>query len=237
MTMYKPIARASEVRAVRLYEIIVERIKNMIMEGKLKTGDRLPSERELAEMFQVSRVPVREALKILEFMEILQHVPGDGIYLKSIGIDDLLSKIDFMFETSTDIISDLFEAREALELKSVELATIRHTETDLEAMGKCIEDMEQDINRGGEGIKAATCFHTTICKASKNKVIARINDLLHNLTEISRSKTMEISGSAPVALGYHKQIFEMIKNNNVQGARNAMKDHLENAKQATQRNK
>ncbi|MDD5170205.1 MAG: GntR family transcriptional regulator, partial [Syntrophales bacterium] len=134
--MYEPITRASEVHAVRLYEIIVERIKRMILEGELKAGDRLPSERELADMFQVSRVPVREALKILEFMEILQHVRGDGIYLKSVGVNDLLSKMDFMVETSSDIISDLFEARGALEVKAVELAAIRRTDADLQAMAK-----------------------------------------------------------------------------------------------------
>ena len=83
--MYKPIARASEAQSVRLYEIIIKRVKDMIIEGKLKVGDKLPSERELAEMFQVSRVPVREALKIMEFMEIIQYIPGDGVYLQAGG--------------------------------------------------------------------------------------------------------------------------------------------------------
>jgi len=116
----------------------------MIIEGKIKVGDKLPSERELAEMFQVSRVPVREALKVMEFMEVIQYVPGDGIYLKSININDLISKIDFMIETSTDIISDLFEARQAIELKAVELAAIKRTDADLLAM-------EKYIKRNGSG--------------------------------------------------------------------------------------
>lgn len=230
--MYEPIARVTEAHTIRLYEIIVERIKNMILEGKLKSGDKLPSERELAKMFQVSRLPVREALKVLEFMEILQYVPGDGIYLKNISVNELLSKIDFMVETSSDIISDLFEAREALELKAVELAVVRRTDADLQAMEKIIEDMEEDINKGGNGIKAAASFHTAIYKASKNKVIARINDLLINLTEISRKKSMRKHGRTPVALIFHKQILEMIKKQDVEGARDIMKNHLESAKQA-----
>lgn len=230
--MYRPIARVSEAQSVRLYEIIIKRVRNMILEGKLKVGDKLPSERELAEMFQVSRVPVREALKIMEFMEILQFIPGNGMYLKSFDINDLLSKIDFMFETDGDIISDLFEARHALELKSVELAALKRTNVDLAVMEKCLKEMEEDINNGGDGIQAATNFHTEISKASKNKVIARINDLLLSLTQISREKSLKRQGIAPIALVYHQQIFEMIKEQNPTGAKNAMKEHLEHTERA-----
>lgn len=209
----------------------------MIIEGKLKVGDKLPSERELAEMFQVSRVPVREALKIMEFMEVLQYVPGDGMYLKSVDIKDLLSKIDFMIETSSDFISDLFEARQALELKAVELAAMKRTDADLLAMEKCLNEMEQDIYNGGDGIQAATSFHTEISKASKNKVIARINDLLITLTEVSREKSLKRQGIAPAALVFHKQIYEMIKKQNSKGARDIMKQHLEHTEQAALKDK
>lgn len=230
--MYRPIARASEAQSVRLYEIIIKRVRNMILEGKLKVGDKLPSERELAEMFQVSRVPVREALKIMEFMEILQFIPGDGMYLKPIDINDLLSKIDFMIETDGNIISDLFEARQALELKSVELAACKRTNADLAAMEICLKEMEEDISNGGDGIQAATNFHTEISKASKNKVIARINDLLISLTEVTREKSLKRQGIAPTALVYHQQIFAMIREQNPAGAKNAMKEHLEHTERA-----
>ncbi len=235
--MYKPIARASEAQSIRLYEVIIKRIKNMILEGKLKVGDKLPSERELAEMFQVSRVPVREALKIMEFMEVLQYIPGDGMYLKSIDINELLSKIDFMIENNSDILSDLFEARQALELKAVELAAIKRTDADLRAMEKCLTEMEEDIYNGGDGIQAATSFHTEISKASKNKVIARINDLLVVLTEVSREKSLKRQGIAPTALIYHKQIYDMIKKRDPIGARKVMKEHLEHTEQAARADK
>lgn len=230
--MYQPIARVSEAQSVRLYEVIIKRIKNMILEGKLKIGDKLPSERELAEMFQVSRVPVREALKIMEFMEVLQYVPGDGMYLKSVDINELLSKIDFMIETSNDFIEDLFEARQAIELKTVELAAIKRTDDDLRAMEKCLKEMEEDINNAGDGIKAATSFHTEISKASKNKVLMRINDLLVVLSEVSREKSLKRQGIAPTALVFHKQIYEMIKKQNPKGAQEIMKQHLEHTERA-----
>jgi GntR family transcriptional repressor for pyruvate dehydrogenase complex len=165
-------------------------------------------------------------------MEVLHYVPGDGMYLKSVSINDLLTKIDFMVETSTDIIADLFEAREALEIKAVELAVYKRTDADLRAMEKILLEMEVDINNGNDGIKAATSFHTAIFKASKNKVISRINDLLLNISEISREKSFRKYGSAPVALAFHKQIFEMIKKQDLEEAKNIMRDHLEYSKQA-----
>lgn len=225
--MYKPIARASEAQSVRLYEIIIKRIKDMILEGKLKVGDKLPSERELAEMFQVSRVPVREALKIMEFMEVIQYIPGDGVYLKHIDIKELLSKIDFMIETSSDIISDLFEARQAVELKAVELAALRRNEVDLRTMDNILHEMEADIARGGDGIQAATQFHTAISKASKNKVISRINDLLITLTEMSRENSLKKHGQAPMALVFHRQILDKIREQDVEAAQRLMQEHLD----------
>jgi len=230
--MYKPIARASEAQSVRLYEIIIKRVKDMIVQGKLKVGDKLPSERELAEMFQVSRVPVREALKIMEFMEIIQYIPGDGAYLKRVAIKDILSKIDFMIETSSDIISDLFEARQAVELKAVELAALRRTEADIQIMDTLLKEMAEDIARGGDGIQAATQFHTAISKASKNKVIARINDLLITLTEMSRENSLRKHGKAPVALLSHQQILEAIKEQNAPEAKRSMLEHLENIEES-----
>jgi GntR family transcriptional repressor for pyruvate dehydrogenase complex len=229
--MYKPIARASEAQSVRLYEIIIKRVKDMIIEGKLKVGDKLPSERELAEMFQVSRVPVREALKIMEFMEIIQYIPGDGVYLKQVAIQDILSKIDFMIETNSDIISDLFEARQAIELKAVELAAVRRNEADIKIMDAILKEMAEDIARGGDGIQAATQFHTAISKASKNKVIARINDLLITLTEMSRENSLGKHGMAPAALVSHQRILEAIKEQNAPEAKRLMLEHLEGIKE------
>lgn len=204
----------------------------MILEGNLKVGDKLPSERELAEMFQVSRVPVREALKIMDFMEIIHYIPGDGLYLKSIEINDLLSKIDFMIETSSDIISDLFEARQAVELKAVELAAARRTEADLADMHRTLDEMEADIAHGGDGIQGATAFHTAISKASKNKVIARINDLLISLTEMSRENSLRKHGLAPVALICHRQILQMIEAQNGLEASRLMREHLDNTEES-----
>ena len=79
----------------RFYEYVIDNIRQMIADGELQAGQKLPSERELAEKFNVSRVPIREALKILEYMGVLDSSPGDGTYVKNTSAQSLVSKMDF----------------------------------------------------------------------------------------------------------------------------------------------
>ena len=82
----------------RFYEYVIDNIRQMIADGELKAGQKLPSERELAEKFNVSRVPIREALKILEYMGVLDSSPGDGTYVKNTSAQSLVSKMNFIME-------------------------------------------------------------------------------------------------------------------------------------------
>ena len=95
----------------RHYEVVIDDIKAMILRGELKQGEKIPSERELAERFNVSRVPIREALKILEYMGILDSTQGDGTYVKNYTLEDLIRKLDFAVTTTTDTLRDLLELR------------------------------------------------------------------------------------------------------------------------------
>lgn len=90
----------------RFYEYVIENIRQMIANGELQAGQKLPSERELAEKFNVSRVPIREALKILEYMGVLDSSPGDGTYLKNISVESLINKMNFSFVATADTLRE-----------------------------------------------------------------------------------------------------------------------------------
>ncbi len=231
--MFKPINRFEDVYP-KLYEKIIEEIRGMMLNGQIKAGEKIPSERELAEMFKVSRVPVREALKTLEFLGVVQNVRGDGMYIKNISFEDLLEKMDFAIEASEDTIKELFEVREALEIKAVMLATERRTKKDLEKMKDLIDKLENNIKVNDEStevFKLAVQFHTQIFKASKNKVLLGINQYLINLLEMSRRKTLSRVGRPLVSLEYHKKIFSMISAQDSAGAARIMTEHLQDAKE------
>lgn len=230
--MFEPINRSEGNYPNKLYEKIIEQLKIMILHGQIKAGQKLPSERALAEHFKVSRVPVREALKTLEFVGVIEHVSGDGMYVRSLGTDDLLRNLDFALSLPEDTIIDLFEIRMALDIQAVHLAALRRTEEDIEDLKRAVTKMEKEVAEGYCGSEASLEFHSIIARASKNKVICRINISLTELLQDSRKKSLTLQGRPVVALDHHKKILQKIIDQDVTGARKAMREHLKIAEEA-----
>ncbi|MEE8224579.1 MAG: GntR family transcriptional regulator, partial [candidate division NC10 bacterium] len=102
------------VKKTRIYQDIVAQVKELIAEGKLKPGDQLPSERELSEMFQVSRASVREAIRALESMGFIEIRQGEGTYIAS-SVETLLASVASALLHQRDPLLQVFEARKILE--------------------------------------------------------------------------------------------------------------------------
>lgn len=127
----------------RFYEYVIENIRQMIANGELQAGQKLPSERELAEKFNVSRVPIREALKILEYMGVLDSSPGDGTYLKNISVESLINKMNFSFVATADTLRDLLELRIVLETFAAYHAAQRRTDEDISSIRLLLTEMRE----------------------------------------------------------------------------------------------
>lgn len=224
--------KAPEKSSDTLYKQIVQRIRSWIIEGKLKEGDPLPSERELAKIFDVSRIPVREAVKILDFIGAVEHVRGKGVFVKKIEMTQFINNIDFLLKDPIHTISDLFEAREAIELQAVRLAAYRRTEDDIKAMEAEIIHMEHNIIMGRDVSDTSMDFHTAIIAASHNIVLSKINEFLAGLLRFSRKQSLSDPRRHEISLGFHKQIFEKIKEKDAEAAANIMREHLSIAKKA-----
>ncbi|MEN6411456.1 MAG: FadR/GntR family transcriptional regulator [Veillonellales bacterium] len=214
-----------------LYRQIVEHIRNWIREGKLKEGDSLPSERELTKIFDVSRVPVREALKTLEFLGAVEHIRGKGVFVKKIKMSHILNNVDFVMENPKSTLADLFEAREAIESYAVRLAAERRTVHDLEAMESALIDMERNIKMGKSISDASIGFHSAIFIATHNEILIKINDFLTDLLSYSRQYSQKDPARYHNVLEDHKGIWQKIKEQNPGGAAAIMAGHLQRAKQ------
>ena len=138
----------------------------------------MPSERELAQLFDVSRVPVREALKILAFMGVIEYVKGKGSFVKRLSMSNMLENIDFLLMSPLHTMVDLFEAREAIELQATRLAAQRRSEEDIYAIKAVIAEMESNIKMGIDVYDASMKFHSAIIAASHNTVLVKINEFL-----------------------------------------------------------
>ncbi len=226
----EPLEKATDKSSETLHKQIVQRIRNWIHEGRLKVGDPLPSERELAQIFDVSRVPVREALKTLDFMGALEHVRGKGVFIRKIDMNQVLSNIDFLMADPVHTLLDLFEAREAIELQATRLAAERRTEEDLSAMRSVINEMEQNIHLGKDVYEESMKFHSAVMVAAHNSVFLMINEFLAAILAYSRKQSLQNPGRHELALDYHKKIMHKIIAQDADGAVAVMSKHLQDAK-------
>lgn len=228
--MFKPINKIED-RQPKYYEKIIESIRIMMINGELAIGGKLPSERDLAVMFNVSRVPVREAIKVLEFMGVVRNVPGEGMFIQNIDIIKLCEKLDFAIETSGNTLEELFEIRLILETWAVKLAAQRRTEKDIKIMKEVISKNETCIKKDIDTFESASVFHKAVIKAAKNKVLFVLYESLDEFLNISKEKTQINSERRQTSLNYHKDILEKIIAQDPEGAMLEMQEHLLDAKQ------
>jgi GntR family transcriptional repressor for pyruvate dehydrogenase complex len=215
--------------AAPLYSQIVEHIRKWIRSGKFKEGDRLPSERELAQMFDVSRVPIREALKILEFLGIVHHVRGKGVLIRKMQITKVLSNLEFPGMEINHVLRDLYESRRIFEVEATRLAAVRRTQTDIEKMERAMLEMDLCIQSGKTSYDASVQFHNAVIGASHNVILIRINEFLSELLYYSRSRTLQTMENQKQAQNFHKIIVDKIKKSDVDGAAEAQRNHMKSA--------
>jgi len=209
-----------------LYTQIVDKIRLWIIKGYLKEGDPLPSERELAQIFGVSRMPVSQAVKILEFLGVVHYVRGRGVCVKSINLHHILNNIGFLMLDRQSGLGDLFEAREAIEIQAARLAARRRTFRELDAIEDALLEMERKIIMKKEPNEASVRFHAAIIAASGNEVLVKVYDFLFELLKYSMEKVLKETDRQDIALSLHKQVFQAIKAQKEEEAGFLMQTHL-----------
>jgi GntR family transcriptional regulator, transcriptional repressor for pyruvate dehydrogenase complex len=218
------------IRRVRLYENAVEQIQTLILGNEYKPGDRLPSERALAEHFHISRHSLREALRILDVMGLIEIKVGDGIYVKQVDflpyIESLNLSIRSRLPLERDSFVKLWRARRILETGMVDLAARQVNESFLKSLWWCIGEMQKNIENQDAFVSAGIRFHRLIAEMAQNEILILIWDMLANLIRKSQSKIYGIPWSPKKALSAHKKIFLALKAKDPRKAVEAMKQHM-----------
>ena len=219
--MFKP------VKKTRVYEEIVVKVKHMIEKGRLHSGDQLPSERELADVFNVSRSSVREALRSLETQGFLESRQGDGTYIARQPVESLVNPLATVIFTEKDGQIELFEMRRLIEPQLAYLAAERATPEEIVMLGKALELQEDAIAQGESGTEVDKTFHYILAKAAKNKVILRIVDNIMDLLAESRDKYLQVEGRPERSLARHREVLNAIRSGDRELAASVMLEHIE----------
>ena len=214
------------IKSTRIYEEIVRQVKQLIAEGRFKSGDRLPPERELAEKFVVSRTSVREALRALESLGLIDIRPGEGTFVREVSIDALVGPLALVMTSQREAIGELFEARRVLEPAIAALAASRATPDEVQEMERILDDQAREIAAGRTGLAQDAAFHAAVGTAAHNRAITRVVHAIMDLLTQSREESLNTPGRPTRSHQDHRRIVEAITRRDSGAARQAMLDHL-----------
>lgn len=194
----------------RLYEQVVDRLKAFIDAQNLQPGDRLMSERELAEQLGVSRTSVRQALTALKVLGLVDIRHGDGVYLLRPPGAVIVSLATEIVQSEVDHPM-IWEVREGIEVQAARLAARRRTDADVRAMRAALDDMRASIGAGGDGIEGDRAFHRAVAAAAHNRLLQQLTEQLADVIDRTSAASLTIAGRPPVSLAEHEGIADAIE--------------------------
>ncbi|MBC7223149.1 MAG: FadR family transcriptional regulator [Anaerolineae bacterium] len=222
--------RALERRA--LADQIADRILQLILDGELQPGQKLPPERELAATLGVSRTSVREATKALAMRNIVEIRQGDGTYVTSLEPALLLEPLEFFVALSHSNFFHLFEVRKILEGSTAALAAERITDEEVAYLQECVHRAERAADDSEAYLQADLDLHNGIVRAARNPVLTRLMESIANLTWASRRRTVDLPGVKVHAPRDHRAIVDALRARDPERCRRMMLRHLEHIQHA-----
>jgi GntR family transcriptional repressor for pyruvate dehydrogenase complex len=209
-----------------LSEKIAHSLLNLIKEKQLRPGDRLPPERELAAMMNVSRPSLREALRALQIMNIIDNRQGSGTYITSLEPERLVEHLDIIFTLNDSTYIELFEARKILEAGAAELAAREITDEEIDELENCVERAREALDDPEAFLEIDLDLHRRILEATDNKILALFMRSISQLSILSRRRTAEHIDVRRQTIKDHHAIVQALKSREPGAARTAMLDHL-----------
>jgi len=208
-------------------DLIISQIREQIISGKIKPGEKLPPERKLAEHLGVSRGQVREAINKLQFYGVVKVQPQSGTTVTGLGIVALEGLITDILKIEEVDFKSLIDTRILLEKEAARLAALNRTADDLVQLTNALDQYKQKLSSTNEAVEEDLLFHIKIAEASKNTVLKSLMmiitpDIVKNFiqykvcSESNNKKTLK----------EHQQILQMISDQKPNGASDAMENHL-----------
>jgi GntR family transcriptional repressor for pyruvate dehydrogenase complex len=219
------------VKPKRISEEIVKQLKSLIFSGKLRPGEKLPPERELAKSLNVSRVSLREALNALQGMGLIEIQQGNRTFVRPITTRSIYDPLVSFCKESPQNFLQVFEIRKILDIGSVSLAAERAEPKHITKLEIIVNQMEDDLKNNRLGAKPDLDFHLEIVTATQNQVYSHlattVYDLLQEEMRIAWGGIFNNAASKTALLEQHIKIIESIKSHDPKKARRAAREHLE----------
>ncbi|MBL8550568.1 MAG: FadR family transcriptional regulator [Hyphomonadaceae bacterium] len=208
------------------------RLLDLVKSGELRVGEQLPPERVLAGQLEVSRSSLREALRALSLLGVVNIRHGGGVFVSSLSPEALLAPLDFFISLNTENMEALFEARMLIESALAGMAARAITPQQLGRLEGCLRASERAMGDAAQFIRIDVDFHHTIFEAADNVILVKIARGLHSLGRASREITGRLPGVPKRSYADHRKIFAALQARDESAARAAMEKHLVNVRRA-----
>ncbi len=210
---------------------VFEQLKDQIITGKWKPGYKIPSEHQLTEMLNVSRITIREALQALVALDLLEKKRGQGTFVKNSFTESYISSLLPLIQFDRSQAVYMHEYRKIVEIGSIELVVERASQEDIQRLKNILEEMKKYRENNLEKFAFEDLnFHLALSQITKNPIIIRANFVIKDFFRNHMINIVKAMGTEP-GLYYHEKIINAIENRDKKEARQLMKKHLENNEQ------
>jgi GntR family transcriptional regulator, transcriptional repressor for pyruvate dehydrogenase complex len=224
-TLAKPEFEA--VRKTKIYEKVSQQIQRMIVDGLLKPGDKLPPERELAETFQVSRSSLRDAIRTLELIGLVEPRQGEGTVVCDLSAESLIHPLATMLLHKRELVSELLDLRRMIEPPLAARAATRATAEEQAFLEDILRRQKEKVDAGELAVEEDSEFHYAIAEAARNSVVLKVVDVFMDLLRESRARSLQVEGRLQKSFAGHRRILNAIRAGNAAAAETAMRRHIE----------
>ena len=215
------------IKKTRIAEEIADRIRRLILDGTPRSGEPLPSERDLAERFGVSRGSVRDALRMLETIGLLETRHGQGTFPRELDVGRLVAPLASVLTYRRDLQTELMDVRRMFEPAVARAAALRTTPGDVADLRQILEIQRRKLKTGRSAILEDTAFHAALARATQNRVVVSIMETLNDLLVESRKLTLKKRGRPERSLKGHEAVIDAIAAGNGEAAADAMRRHID----------
>jgi GntR family transcriptional regulator, transcriptional repressor for pyruvate dehydrogenase complex len=214
------------IRKTRIPEEIADRIRRLILDGTFPPGRPVPSERDLARRFGVSRGSVRDALRMLEIVGLLDMRHGQGTFPRELSVDRLVTPLASVLTYRRDLQDELMDVRRMFEPAVARVAASRIRDEEVDELQRVLEAQRRKVASGQSAIVEDTAFHAALARATRNRVAVQLMETLNDLLKESRKLTLKQRGRPERSLQGHEAIVKAMRRRDAAAAERAMHDHI-----------
>jgi len=215
------------IKKTRIPEEVADRIRVLILDGTFPPGQPLPAERVLAERFGVSRGSIRDALRILEMIGLLEARHGQGTFPRELTVERLVAPLASVMTYRHDLRDELLDVRRMFEPAVARFAALRATEEDFDDLQRLVDAQREKLRTGRSAIVEDSAFHATLARSTRNRVVVSIMAILNDLLVESRAQSLRQKGRPARSVDGHEAVVAALRRRDPDAAAQAMYKHID----------